>query len=200
MKNASRTLRLVTTGSVVQDAHVVVVLAVRAASAASVTGVAFLPVPVLVQVICKAEIGIVFVPVPKIGPAGEETVKVADPVGELRSEPVTVVVEHAKFAVTVSVGEHVIVELLIEIEASAAAVTATEKGALEVAAWAGTVAAPSAIAKEAATAIRFFKVIFRRGRWGVDFLSPTSTSFPSHFSLPRFPPEPIRLSDARLIP
>ena len=72
--------------------------------------------------------------VPAIGPAGDETVRLAEPAAELRSEPVAVVVEQAKCALDVSVGAHVIVPLLTEIEARADAVTPTENGALEVAA------------------------------------------------------------------
>jgi hypothetical protein len=98
-------------------------------------------------------------PVPTIGPAGEVIVRLAVPVGVLRSEPVTVVVEQAKWAVIVSFGAHVIVELLIEIEASAAALTPTENGALEVAASAGMIAAPIARAHDATTAIMNFMVV-----------------------------------------
>jgi hypothetical protein len=60
----------------------------------------------------------------------------------------------------VSVGAHVIVALLIEIDASAAAVTPTANGALEVAASAGMIATPSASVHDATTAIRYFIMSF----------------------------------------
>lgn len=96
MKNAMRTFRLVTTGRVVQVAQAVLALAVSAACVAKVPGVAFFPVPELVQVICSEAIGIVLPPEPVIGPAGDVTVSVAVPADVLRKEPVTVVVEQAK--------------------------------------------------------------------------------------------------------
>ena len=95
-KKETSTLRLVTTGRTVQVAQAVVALAVKAACVARADGVALLPVPVLVQLICKDAIGIVLPALPVIGPAGDETVRVAGPVELLRSEPVTVVVEHGK--------------------------------------------------------------------------------------------------------
>ena len=156
-KNATSTLRLVTTGRTVQVAQAVVVLAVNALWVASPDGVALLPVPVLVHVICKDAIGIVLPALPVMGPAGDETVSVAGPVELLRSEPETVVVEHGKCRFVASVGAHVIAALLIVIAARAAAVTPTEKGALEVAAAAGSTDAPKASANETATAIRLFK-------------------------------------------